>query len=182
MKTEVKIRSLLLGVSLLAAGFATAQTTKTTEQVTEQVQTTAQTQGTTNPEIEALKSNPDDTQSLVALATAYQNVNDWNSAIVTWNKITAILPDWAPAYYSIGYANQSAKNNDAAKTAYEQYITKVKPEEVDAAKQNLAYAYFFIAFLDKDTNPEKAKQYVAKSLQYDGSNQDALNLSKSLMN
>lgn len=31
MKTEVKIRSLLLGVSLLAAGFATAQTTITTE-------------------------------------------------------------------------------------------------------------------------------------------------------
>jgi len=59
MKTEVKIRSLLLGVSLLAGGFATAQTTKTTEQV----QTTAQTQGTTNPEIEALKlkisSNPE---------------------------------------------------------------------------------------------------------------------------
>lgn len=182
MIVELKIRSLLLGMSLLATGFATAQTTKTTEQA----QPTVQTQGTTNPEIEALKlkisSNPDDTQSLVALATAYQNVNDCNSAIATWNKITAILPDWAPAYYSIGYANQSAKNNEAAKTAYEQYIAKVKPEEVDAAKQNLAYAYFFIAFLDKDTNPEKAKEYIAKSLQYDGSNQDALNLSKSLMN
>lgn len=182
MIVELKIRSLLLGMSLLATGFATAQTTKTTEQA----QPTVQTQGTTNPEIEALKlkisSNPDDTQSLVALATAYQNVNDWNSAIATWNKITAILPDWAPAYYSIGYANQSAKNNEAAKTAYEQYIAKVKPEEVGTAKQNLAYAYFFIAFLDKDTNPEKAKEYIAKSLQYDGSNQDALNLSKSLMN
>ncbi|SEH94045.1 hypothetical protein [Epilithonimonas hominis] len=59
MKTEVKISSLLLGVSLLAAGFATAQTTKTTEQA----QTSAQTQETTNPEIEALKlkisSNPE---------------------------------------------------------------------------------------------------------------------------
>ncbi len=97
MIVELKIRSLLLGVSLLATGFATAQTTKTTKQA----QPTVQTQGTTNPEIEALKlkisSNPDDTQSLVALATAYQNVNDWNSAIATWNKITAILPDWAPA-------------------------------------------------------------------------------------
>ena len=59
---------------------------------------------------------------------------------------------------------------------------KVKPEEVDASKQNLAYAYFFIAFQDKDTDKEKAKQYIAKSLQYDGSNQDALNLSKTLMN
>ena len=53
MKTEVKIRSLFLGVSLLAGGFATAQTTKTTEQA----QTSAQTQETTNPEIEALKMN-----------------------------------------------------------------------------------------------------------------------------
>ncbi|WP_312752687.1 hypothetical protein [Epilithonimonas hominis] len=51
MKTELKISSLLLGVSLLAAGFATAQTTKTTEQA----QTSAQTQETTNPEIDALK-------------------------------------------------------------------------------------------------------------------------------
>jgi hypothetical protein len=36
--------------------------------------------------------------------------------------------------------------------------------------------------LDKDTDKEKAKQYIAKSLQYDNTNQDALNLSKSLMN
>lgn len=97
MIVELKIRSLLLGMSLLTAAFASAQTTQTSKPV----QTTVQTQGTTNPEIEALKlkisSNPDDTQSLVALATAYQNVNDWNSAIATWNKITAILPDWAPA-------------------------------------------------------------------------------------
>ncbi|WP_312763219.1 tetratricopeptide repeat protein [Epilithonimonas sp.] len=136
MKTEVKIKSLLLGFSLLTAGFASAQTTQTTAQV----QTNAQTQRATNPDIEALKlkisSNPDDTQSLVALATAYQNANDWNSAIATWNKITAILPDWAPAYYSIGYANQSAKNNAGAKAAYEQYITKVKPEEVEWMLQN----------------------------------------------
>lgn len=136
MKTEVKIKSLLLGVSLLTAGFASAQTTQTTAQV----QTNAQTQRATNPDIEALKlkisSNPDDTQSLVALATAYQNANDWTSAIATWNKITAILRDWAPAYYSIGYANQSAKNNAGAKAAYEQYITKVKPEEVEWMLQN----------------------------------------------
>jgi len=186
MKTETKIKSLVFGLSIIAGGYLTAQTTPATSDTINNTTNTMQTAGVSNPEIEALKqkinAKADDTQSLVALATAYQNANDWTSAIATWNKVTTLIPDWAPAYYSIGYANQSAKNNEAAKTAYEQYIAKVKPEEVEANKQNLAYAYFFIAFLDKETNPEKAKQYVAKSLQYDSSNQDALNLSKSLMN
>ncbi|SHK65480.1 tetratricopeptide repeat protein [Epilithonimonas mollis] len=187
MKTEFKIKSLLFGLSFIAANYMTAQTNQTSnDTINNQTAATAQTSGVSNPEIEGLKqkiaAKPDDTQSLVGLATAYQNASDWTSAIATWNKVTAIIPDWAPAYYSIGYANQSAKNNDGAKMAYEQYIAKVKPEEVDANKQNLAYAYFFIAFLDKESNPEKAKQYIAKSLQYDSSNQDALNLSKSLMN
>ncbi|GGG65183.1 tetratricopeptide repeat protein [Epilithonimonas arachidiradicis] len=187
MKTDLKIKSLLFGLSFATAGFVNAQTTQNTnDTVNNSTTITAQTNGISNPEIEALKkqiaAKPDDTQALVGLATAYQNANDWTSAIATWNKITTIIPDWAPAYYSIGYANQSAKDNNAAKMAYEKYIAKVKPEEVEANKQNLAYAYFFIAFLDKDTDKEKAKQYIAKSLQYDSSNQDALNLSKSLMN
>lgn len=176
----MKIKILFFGLTLMTTGFISAQTTNTTS--AETVQSTA----VTNPAIDALlkqvAAKPDDTQALVTLATAYQDAGDWNSAITTWNKITTIIPDWAPAYYSIGYANQSAKNNAGAKSAYEQYIAKVKPAEVDASKQNLAYAYFFIAFQDKDTDKEKAKQYIAKSLQYDGSNQDALNLSKSLMN
>lgn len=180
MKTELKIKSLLFGLSLLTVGYVNAQTTTET-------QTSATTQSSAaNPQIEALKqkiaANPQDTQSLVTLATAYQDAGDFTSAIATWNQITTIIPDWAPAYYSIGYANQATKNNEGAKAAYDKYIAKVKPEEVEANKQNLAYAYFFIAFVDKDTNPEKAKQYVAKSLQYDSTNQDALNLSKSLMN
>lgn len=180
MRTELKIKSILFGLSLLTVGYASAQTTTET-----QSPATTQSQ-VANTQIEALKqkiaANPQDTQSLVTLATAYQDIQDYTSAIATWNQITTIIPDWAPAYYSIGYANQAAKNNEGAKAAYEKYITKVKPEEVEANKQNLAYAYFFIAFQDKDTNKEKAKQYIAKSLQYDSTNQDALNLSKSLMN
>ncbi|WP_379963786.1 hypothetical protein [Epilithonimonas sp. UC225_85] len=176
----MKIKSLFFGLTLLTTGYINAQTTATTPAET------SQTAASANPTIEGLKqkvaAKPDDTQSLVALATAYQDAADWTSAIATWNKITTLIPDWAPAYYSIGYANQSAKNNEGAKAAYEQYIAKVKPAEIEASKQNLAYAYFFIAFQDKDTDKEKAKQYIAKSLQYDGSNQDALNLSKSLMN
>ncbi|MDP9955571.1 tetratricopeptide (TPR) repeat protein [Epilithonimonas hungarica] len=180
MKTELKIKSLLFGLSLLTVGYVNAQTTNET-----QTATTTQS-STANPQIDALKqkiaANPQDTQSLVTLATAYQDAQDYTSAIATWNQIITIIPDWAPAYYSLGYANQAAKNNEGAKAAYDKYIAKVKPEEVEANKQNLAYAYFFIAFQEKDTDKEKAKQYIAKSLQYDSTNQDALNLSKSLMN
>jgi len=124
MKTEIKIKSLVFGLSLIAANYVTAQTTQTTNDTINNSQTSQMTTGTSNPEIEALKqkiaANANDTEALVGLATAYQNANDWTSAIATWNKITTILPDWAPAYYSIGYANQSAKNNAGAKTAYEQ--------------------------------------------------------------
>lgn len=185
MTTNMK--SLMFGLSLVAGTYLTAQTAPTTNDTVKMETTVSATDtAVTNPTIEALlkqvASKPDDTQTLVTLATAYQDAGDFNAAILTWNKITAIIPDWAPAYYSIGYANQSAKNNQGAKQAYEQYIAKVKPEEVEASKQNLGYAYFFIAFQDKDTDKEKAKQYIAKSLQYDGSNQDALALSKALMN
>ena len=177
MKTEIKIKSLFFGLTLMTTGFISAQTTDT---ITTATPETTQSAAVTNPTIDALlkqvAAKPDDTQTLVTLATAYQDAGDWNSAIVTWNKITTLIPDWAPAYYSIGYAQQSSKNNEGAKAAYEQYISKVKPAEVDANKQNLAYAYFFVAFQDKDTDKEKAKQYIAKSLQYDSTNEEAMKL------
>ncbi|MDN3692823.1 hypothetical protein QWZ06_11310 [Chryseobacterium tructae] len=64
--------------------------------------------------------------------------------------------------------------------AYEKYIAKVKPEEVEENKKNLAYAYFYIAFAEQQSDPNKAKQHIAKSLQYDPNNQDAIKLSKTL--
>ena len=90
------------------------------------------------------------------------------------------LPDWAPAYYSQGYAYQQAKNNDMAKASYEKFISLVKPAEIEASKPSLGYAYFFVAFMEKDSNPEKAKQDVAKSLEYEPTYQDAINLQKAL--
>jgi hypothetical protein len=33
--------------------------------------------------------------------------------------MSSFLPDWAPAYYSQGYAYQQAGNNDMAKSSYE---------------------------------------------------------------
>lgn len=138
----------------------------------------------TSPAIEALKKkiveNPSDTDSLYKLATEYQNVQNWNGAILTWGKMISALPEWAPAYYSQGYAYQQAKNNDMAKASYEKFISLVKPAEIEANKPSLGYAYFFVAFMEKDTNPEKAKQDVAKSLEYEPTYQDAINLQKAL--
>jgi len=140
--------------------------------------------GPTNPAIEALKktvaANPQDTDALFKLATAYQEVENWNGAILSWQKMSNLLPDWAPAYYSQGYAYQQAKNNEMAKIAYEKYISKVKPEEVQASKESLSYAYFAVAYLDKDKDLAKAKQYVAKSLELNPTYQDAINLNKAL--
>jgi tetratricopeptide (TPR) repeat protein len=136
--------------------------------------------GPTNPTIEGLKkqvaANAQDTDALFKLATAYQDAKNWSGATATWQKMSTILPDWAPAYYSLGYSYQQAGNNDAAKIAYEKYISTVKPAEVEANKQTLAYAYFAVAYLSKDSNAAKAKDYVAKSVQLDPTYQDAVKL------
>lgn len=136
--------------------------------------------GPTNPTIEGLKkqvaANAQDSDALFKLATAYQDVKNWNGAILTWQKMSALLPDWAPAYYSQGYSYQQAGNNDAAKLAYEKFISTVKPADQEANKQTLAYAYFAVAYMSKDSDAAKAKDYVAKSLQLDPTYQDAVKL------
>jgi len=174
-------KNLLLGLILTGAvSFANAQTTQTDTTVT--ASTTVQATG--NPSIDALKkkieANPKDTESLAQLAGAYQEASDWTNAVDTWKKISALLPDWAPSYYSQAYAYQSAKDDANAKLAYEKYIATVKPEEVEQSKKNLAYAYFYVAFSEQQNNPDKAKEHIAKSLQYDPSNQEAVKLSQAL--
>lgn len=180
---NVNIKNLFLGL-LLAGGasFVNAQTTQTDS--TNKTATTAAVNPTGNPVIEGLKkqieANPKDTESLAKLAAAYQEASDWTNAIETWKKISALLPDWAPSYYSQAYAYQSAKDDANAKIAYEKYIATVKPEEVEQNKKNLAYAYFYIAFAEQQSDPAKAKEHIAKSIQYDPTNQDAVKLSKAL--
>jgi len=172
-----KINSLFLG--LILAGSVSLVNAQTT-----QPETTATTSQSANPTIEGLKkqveANPKDTESLAKLASAYQDASDWTNAIDTWKKISVLLPDWAPSYYSQAYAYQSAKDDANAKIAYEKYIATVKPEEVEQNKKNLAYAYFYLAFSEQKTDPNKAKEHIAKSIQYDPTNEDALKLSKTL--
>ncbi|TZF98885.1 hypothetical protein FW781_02875 (plasmid) [Chryseobacterium panacisoli] len=175
--SKINSRNLFLG--LILAGSVSLVNAQTT-----QPETSAATSQTSNPTIDGLKkqieANPKDTESLAKLAAAYQEASDWPNAIDTWKKISALLPDWAPSYYSQAYAYQSAKDDANAKLAYEKYIATVKPEEVEQNKKNLAYAYFYIAFAEQQTDPNKAKEHIAKSLQYDPSNQDAVKLSKAL--
>ena len=172
-----KINSLFLG--LILAGSVSLVNAQTT-----QPETSAATSQTANPTIESLKkqieTNPKDTESLAKLAAAYQDASDWPNAIDTWKKISVLLPDWAPSYYSQAYAYQSAKDDANAKIAYEKYIATVKPEEVEQNKKNLAYAYFYLAFTEQKTDPNKAKEHIAKSIQYDPTNEDAVKLSKTL--
>ena len=140
--------------------------------------------GTTSPEIEALKkqvaAKPQDTDALFKLANAYQEVKNWDGAIHSWQKMSGLLPNWAPAYYSQGYSQQQAGNNELAKIAYEKYIATVKPEEVESSKEVLSYAYFAVAYLDKDSNPAKAKDYASKSVMLNPSYEDAVKLNNDL--
>ena len=140
--------------------------------------------GPTTPEIEALKkqvaTNPQDTDALFKLANAYQEAKNWNGAIQSWQKMSGLLPDWAPAYYSQGYSYQQAGNNELAKIAYEKFISTVKPADMAANKETLSYAYFAVAYLVKDSDLTKAKTYAAKSVELNPGYQDAVNLDKSL--
>ncbi|MCG2792366.1 MAG: hypothetical protein L6262_02305 [Weeksellaceae bacterium] len=143
--------------------------------------------GATSPEIEALKTklgaNPKDTDAIYKLAQAYQDVKNWNGAIATWQKMITLLPDWEPAYYSQAYAYQQAGKQDLASAAYQKYVDTLMAKPVadqEANKETLSYAYFAIAFIAKDSDKEKAKAMVAKSLSLNPTYADALNLQKSL--
>jgi len=176
---KVIIKNAVLGILLFgSASYATAQTS-VTKSLDIQM-----TQPQVNPAIEALKkqveANPKDNNALVNLAVAYQEGKDWTNALETWEKVTTALPDWAPAYYSEGYVYQSLKDTPNATSSYQKYISLVKPEELEASKANLAYAHFFVAYTQFETNKEEAKKNIAKSLEYDATNADAIKLKEAL--
>ncbi|MBC7556528.1 MAG: tetratricopeptide repeat protein [Chryseobacterium sp.] len=141
-------------------------------------------QGPTTPEIENLKkqvqTNPKDTNILFKLANSYQEAKNWDGAVLTWAKMSNLLPDWAPAYYSQAYAYQQGGNNDMAANYYQKYIDKVKPADLEANKQTLSYAYFAVAYFDKDSDMAKAKDYAAKSVQLNPNYNDAVKLNAEL--
>lgn len=104
-----------------------------------------------------MEANPKDAESLAKLATAYQDTTDWQNAIITWKKISVLIPDWAPSYYSQAYSYQSAKDDVNAKLSYEKYIATVKPEEIEANKKILGTPIILSHLMSKKTIQIKRK-------------------------
>ncbi len=141
--------------------------------------------GATSPQIEALKQqlakNPQDADALVKLGTEYQNVKNWNGAVMTWDKMIALAPTWEYAYYAKGAAYQQLENNDAAELAFQKYIdvALTKPT-AEQSKETLSYAYYLVAYFNQQKDSTKAKDYVAKSLELNPNYQDAVKLNSQL--
>ena len=143
--------------------------------------------GPTNPNIEGLrakvKANPKDADALVKLGTAYTEAKNWNGAVVTWDKMIALAPDWVYSYYAKGSAYQQLGNNDMAEASYQKFIDMVlkKPQaEQDQNKESMSYAYFLVAYFNQTKDIAKAKDYAAKAIQLNPEYQDAINLNKQL--
>lgn len=175
---EINSKKIFIAAFFMGAmSFGFAQDTLKTNQSTDvQMQTSSQ-----NPAVDALKkqiaTNPNDTEAIVKLATAYQDAQDWNNALITWKSMSTLLPDWAPSYYSQAYVYQNMKDDENAKAMYEKYIATVKPTELESSKANLAYAHFFIAYKQQESDKDLAKMHIAKSLELDPSNAEAKKVS-----
>lgn len=149
--------------------------------------TAAANAGPTNPAIEALKkqtaANPNDADALVKLGSAYQEAQNWNGAILTWDKMIALSPTWAYSYYAKGAAYQQLGNEAMAESSYQKFIDTVlaqKPEEQAAQKETLSYAYYLVAYFNQTKDLAKAKDYAAKAVQLNPSYEDAVNLNANL--
>ncbi|WP_245169123.1 tetratricopeptide repeat protein [Marnyiella aurantia] len=143
--------------------------------------------GPTNPAIEALKkqtaANPNDADALVKLGSAYQEAQNWNGAILTWDKMIALSPTWAYSYYAKGAAYQQLGNEAMAESSYQKFIDTVltqKPEEQAAQKETLSYAYYLVAYFNQTKDVAKARDYAAKAVQLNPGYEDAVNLNANL--
>ncbi len=147
----------------------------------------AANQGPTSPKIEALKkkvaANANDTNSLVELGNAYQEVQNWNGALGAWQKMASAIPTWEYSYYGQGVAYQQLGKDTQAQQSYQKYIDTLltKPAaEQEQSKVTLSYAYYLVAYYAQKTDLAKAKDYVAKAVQLNPSYKDAVELNKTL--
>lgn len=143
--------------------------------------------GPSNAKIEELRKtlaeNPKNTDVLLELGTAYQEVQNWHGALATWRKMAELLPTWEYSYYGQGVAYQMLGNDKKAESSYQKYIDTLLAKPAEAQEQNkvtLSYAYYLVAYFSHKTNVDKAKDYVAKALQLNPEYQDAVNLNKIL--
>ncbi|MBD8017704.1 tetratricopeptide repeat protein [Kaistella pullorum] len=143
--------------------------------------------GPTNPQIEALKKqiaeNPNDSDAIIKLGIAYQEAENYNGAILTWNKMAALVPSWEYSYYALGTNYQQLGNNDMAIAQYQKYIDTLLTKPVAEQEKNkvtLSYAYYLVAYFVQKSDLVKAKDYAAKASQLNPDYGDAVNLSNQL--
>ncbi|MDO4225350.1 MAG: hypothetical protein Q4C75_05610, partial [Bergeyella zoohelcum] len=143
--------------------------------------------GPTNPTIEGLraklKTDPKDVNALVELGSAYQQAQNWNGAILTWDKMIALNPNWAYSYYAKGSSYQQMGNHEMAEASYQKFIDVVNglsAEEQAQNKETLSYAYYLVAHYSQEKNLVKAKEYAAKAVELNPSYQDAVEFHKAI--
>ncbi|MDO5615038.1 MAG: hypothetical protein Q4G16_02525 [Cruoricaptor ignavus] len=143
--------------------------------------------GPTNPQIEGLKAkikaNPNDVDALVQLGAAYQEAQNWNGAILTWDQMIGLSPNWAYSYYAKGASYQQLGNHEMAEASYQKYIDLVSaqtPAEQEQNRETLSYAYYLVAYYNQDKNLAKAKEYAAKAVELNPAYQDAVTLNNQL--
>lgn len=144
-------------------------------------------QGPSSPKIVALKkkiaADANDVNSLVELGNAYQEVQNWNGALATWQKMASLSPTWEYSYYGQGVAYQQLGKDVEAQQSYQKYIDTLLTKPAAEQEQNkitLSYAYYLVAFYAQKTDLAKAKDYAAKSVQLNPGYADAVELNKAL--
>lgn len=131
-----------------------------------------------------IKDNPQDTNLMVELASEYQNLGNWNGALLTWQHIAELVPDWAYSYFGQAVAHSQLKNNDAAIALYQTYLGKIDSQPAETQNQmkdSTAYAYYFLAYAYMEKDKAKALEYINKSLQLKPDDADAKTLRDNLM-
>ncbi len=87
--------------------------------------------------LKALDLDPENIPCLTQLGFIYVEQKDYPSAIVTFQKVSAVKPDFAHAYFNLGYLFWETEDYARAKDMYRRVI-ELKPEFLDEALFNLA--------------------------------------------
>ncbi len=87
--------------------------------------------------LKALDLDPENIACLTQLGLIYVEQKDYTNAIFTFQKVSAVKPDFAHAYFNLGYLYWVTQDYARAKDMYQQVI-ELKPEFVDEALFNLA--------------------------------------------
>ncbi len=144
----------------------------------------------TSPKIEELKkkieADPNDTKSWYDLAFEQYDAKDYSGSVISWGKLSDLIPDWATPYAGKGmalYAMDTSDANGLAAQSYQKYIDMVAPknEYSEAEKEYLEIAYTFFAYKSfHEKNKEKTQEYIDKTLALNPKSEDIINLQKQM--